>query len=1067
MARRLIEYFTEGGTLKIQMNGVPKIGPFSTRTIKEAEPFFTAVKVDGLPATSIEKVTSFLNYAEGSMRLDRLDSAWPASVFIPEEDTLDERLQWHIAELNQLMIVLNLADRLAETEEWLRSHGLKVPNWSDIDDLRNYTGVVDAVAAEKALDAAREPLDALMVMLKSRDTWLQGSQGIGAICRAIKERDIGNYRQGYQRLHSLHEVRVKIGRRDQLGDRFGSQATRLQQSVIADLMNPCWPERLARFEEAWHWAAAKQWLLEREYVDVNALQEEITGIEAQIRREVEGLTAGRAWQHALSGKRMTRAARSYLTQYVQRVRRLGKGTGVYASQQRQEIREALDQCRSTVPVWIMPIFRIAEQLRIQGNMFDVVLIDEASQAGLEAAFLQFIAPRIIVIGDDKQVSPAAVGVNEQQLRDLACQYLDDNHFRASWQDPKRSYFDEAVMRFGGKITLIEHRRCVPEIIGFSNRIAYEPDNTRLLPVRQRTVDALSPIRTVHVADGYEWGRQNPAEAEALVDHLVKCTTDAAYDGKSFGVISLMGKDQAKLIQSMLLEVLPADEWARRDLRCGDAADFQGSERDVVFLSMVKAATPGTRITSLTREMYLQRYNVAASRARDQMWLFHSLLLSDLGNPDDMRFALLDYMINTELREQQVDHRIQKSLVSESAKVAPFDSLFEQRVFNRIYERGYSVIPQFPAEGYIIDLVVVGSNGNLAIECDGDYWHGPEHYAKDLARQRELERCGWNFFRVRESAYYLDPAAALSGLWSQLEELSGSGEGFHHGESSVSSDRVSGLAREPITASDADFIQSEQHSKYPAQIEIARSAFSERGHEAQHIEERMSNGSQNQRGLMMDCSADLIQVEVPMGGVPALLPGESMGQQCMDHPEEVALGNIHTQPTEYREFHGSVRPTSDATDVQIMEGLIEIVKIEGPVMGERLFTAYVRAGGGRRVGTQIARDLHRALTRAVARGYVIEDNPLGDPDVKGRTYRLPDQPEVWLRSLGPRALGDVPPMELATRVRQVRERFGLSEQVEDEHRAVLDSLGLKRWTDNAESILRRAGELVKDGSWMTL
>jgi len=46
--------------------------------------------------------------------------------------------------------------------------------------------------------------------------------------------------------------------------------------------------------------------------------------------------------------------------------------------------------------------------------------------------------------------------------------------------------------------LIEHRRCVPEIIGFSNRIAYEPDNIRLIPVRQYGADRLEPIKAIHV-----------------------------------------------------------------------------------------------------------------------------------------------------------------------------------------------------------------------------------------------------------------------------------------------------------------------------------------------------------------------------------------------------------------------------------------------------------------------------------------------------------------------------------------------------------------------------------------
>ena len=77
------------------------------------------------------------------------------------------------------------------------------------------------------------------------------------------------------------------------------------------------------------------------------------------------------------------------------------------------------------------------------DMFDVVVVDEASQAGLEATFLQYLAPKIVVIGDDKQVSPAAVGVDEQQLRDLGGQYLADDRYRATWQDPKRSQIGRA------------------------------------------------------------------------------------------------------------------------------------------------------------------------------------------------------------------------------------------------------------------------------------------------------------------------------------------------------------------------------------------------------------------------------------------------------------------------------------------------------------------------------------------------------------------------------------------------------------------------------------------------
>ena len=772
MARTLQAFFIQGGTLKIQPDGMPKIGALTSRVIKDSQPFFTSVKVNGLPATSRDQIAAFLSFAEGSAILDALDRIWPVSVSIPLEDTLAERLQWHIDELHQFSRVLELGNQIAELEAWMGTMGLAAPDWTNVEHVRSYAVFVDAVSSVDALTEAQIPLNLLTTILKPQTLFGNSSPLTEALCTAVTTRDCSAYRLAYQQLATLHEQRARVAHRAQLAESLSSQAPLLVEAVKADLTNSLWRERLDCLEEAWQWTATYQWLSDRKQVDVNALQREIDSTEKKIRKEIEKLAATRAWLHALSPARMSGIARAFLQQYASLVKRLGKGTGKYANKRRQEIRESLDRCRPTVPVWIMPIYRLAEQLRIECNMFDVVLIDEASQAGLEAAFLQYLAPKIIVIGDDKQVSPAAVGIDQEQIRDLANRYLANNPFKASWLDPTRSYFDEAVMRFGGKITLIEHRRCVPDIIGFSNRIAYEPDGIRLLPVRQQTADALPPIRTVHVPDGFEKGQgpTNPAEADAIVEQVIRCAADPAYAGKTFGVISLLGKAQAKLIQGKLFEALDSEEWVKRDLRCGDAADFQGSERDIVFLSMVKAVSPGTTIHAITSSTYIQRYNVAASRAKDQMWLFHSMLLSDLGNPEDMRFALLDYMTNVQSRQQNADPRVRKDLVPDDVRVEPFDSLFEQRVFNHIHGRGYSVIAQYPAEGYNIDLVVVGAHGNLAIECDGDTWHGPEQYAKDLARQRDLERCGWTFFRVRESAYYLDPDDALSELWPQLEAL---------------------------------------------------------------------------------------------------------------------------------------------------------------------------------------------------------------------------------------------------------------------------------------------------------
>jgi hypothetical protein len=74
-----------------------------------------------------------------------------------------------------------------------------------------------------------------------------------------------------------------------------------------------------------------------------------------------------------------------------------------------------------------------------------------------------------------------------------------------------------------------------------------------------------------------------------------------------------------------------------------------------------------------------------------------------------------------------------------------------------------VIPQYEVAGKRIDLVVEDRERRLAVECDGDAWHGPDRYEADMARQRMLERCGWKFIRVRGSIFYANRSKAIRDL----------------------------------------------------------------------------------------------------------------------------------------------------------------------------------------------------------------------------------------------------------------------------------------------------------------
>ncbi len=340
--------------------------------------------------------------------------------------------------------------------------------------------------------------------------------------------------------------------------------------------------------------------------------------------------------------------------------------------------------------------------------------------------LQYLGKQCIVVGDDKQISPEAVGVNVDNVRALMEQFLGNIPF-AETLTPASSLFDQAIVRHGGnRVMLREHFRCMPEIIRFSNDLCYH--DTPLLPLREYPPQRLEPIMVRHVVDGYREGGSNRvinrSEAAAVVKTIIDCLNDPRYAGKSMGVICLQGQAQAQLIEQMLLDAVGPEPFEERHLICGDPYSFQGDERDVVFLSMVAASEGDGRSAALVRESYRQRFNVAVSRAKDQMWLFHSISAHEL-HPDCMRRRLLEYCYHPATQRLPQD-------------LSLCESEFEREVATELANDGYRVIPQYPAAGKRIDLVVEGTKARLAVECDGDKWHGADRYDADMARQRMLE-----------------------------------------------------------------------------------------------------------------------------------------------------------------------------------------------------------------------------------------------------------------------------------------------------------------------------------------
>lgn len=506
----------------------------------------------------------------------------------------------------------------------------------------------------------------------------------------------------------------------------------------------------------------------------------LSKLDRQEEKLVSELAANKAWLSVLDGLSRNILLRQHLQAWVLAQNKIGKtGKGKRALKFRKEAQRQMEKCKDSIPCWIMPLYKVAETINPEYGMYDYVIIDEASQLGADAIFLLYVSKNIIIVGDDKQVAPEYIGVDSNTMAPHIERYLQNIPF-ANFYGTEFSFFDHATMFCTGSTTVLrEHFRCMPEIIEFSNKHFYSPTGKGLYPLKQYSEKRLPPLRAFYCPNGYTDGTHqnitNKIEAECIADEIAKLINDENYykveEGvktpKSIGVIALQGNKQAALIESSILKKISEAEYKKRNIVCGNSASFQGDERDIMFLSLITAI--GHNRAPLVKDEDNRRFNVAASRAKEQAWLFHSVQLEDLSNTDDLRYKLLNHFINYKPQAIPSQRIVERSL---GTQPDPFESWFEVDIYNDIVSNGYSVIPQYEvARGkYRIDLVALLPNGiKIAIECDGDKFHGAEQFQNDLMRQNVLERCGWQFFRVSGAEYYSNRKKALEPLWKLLKE----------------------------------------------------------------------------------------------------------------------------------------------------------------------------------------------------------------------------------------------------------------------------------------------------------
>ncbi|GGS15597.1 AAA domain-containing protein [Deinococcus knuensis] len=1004
--------------------------------VRERMYFKDALSVGGRAADNSDVVQDLLRLLQLEKKWTELKDLWAA-----QGVSTDGPRRLQLAELAEQLTLLTGLSSIQGALDRARQAlggipGLGEPQWWNENELNELVTALRAADTEHAARVSREALEQTL-------PYLEGLRAAGSVHAVVQDligslegRDAPAYGSAYLHLTDLDRRAAALHDQEALLSRLQQGAPLLAAALLDDLDSAVWEERFSNLEAAWRWAHADTQL--REITRPEAEQDvraALRDVRQQERETLGQLAAVKAWRNTLD--RLTQGQQANLVAWQQAVRRVGKGTGKHAGKFMAVARQSLTQARDSIPAWIMPMHLVAESFAPSRGMFDVVIVDEASQSGPEALFLTYIAKKLIVVGDDKQISPDGVGISAEQVDTLVRKYLHDFPATHVIGTPQSSLYDFTKYAYPGVLALREHFRCMPEIIKFSSDLSYAGEP--LIALRQFGADRLQPLIAQHVPDGFTTGADrnvNPAEARAIVDQIKACVANPTYRGKTMGVISLLGDKQAEHINALLQRELSEAEIDARRIVCGNAYSFQGDERDVIFLSMVAAPSEGrARTVTMDDRIFQPRYNVAISRARDQLWLFHSVTPDDLG-AEDLRATLIRHVQHPELagwrplpRQEILDLRELAGRTGRGQTRAPdpFDSWFEVDVYLQLVDRGYRVIPQYELNGYRIDLVVEGLRGRLAVECDGDQWHGPERYRADLARQQTLERAGMEFWRVRGSTFTRDPDAALADLWTKLDRRGVYPEGDPRNYA-------------PSPDHTPDTSAPEGQPSPEVSPEAARRAESA-AHEP--IEQTASEvidpaTPDTATGTEPRTATTAPAATGPDAPTPSVIPSSSI-----------------LEPYTVWASHPLTDPRSVDTFTPVIAGLRDIIAAEGPMPCRRAYQLYCQAAN---ITLPVGKSLlNKAMSRALKDGTLLLERERGTGGYMDEIVRTPDTPTVRLRTVGPRKLADIPPSELQALMQHFVQREPSLAQGEREalFRLVLRAYGFKYLTENARAALGHA------------
>jgi very-short-patch-repair endonuclease len=401
---------------------------------------------------------------------------------------------------------------------------------------------------------------------------------------------------------------------------------------------------------------------------------------------------------------------------------------------------------------IAPPNLISKTFPMEENIFDTLIIDEASQVSIaDSISLILRSKQTVVFGDELQYGAVgAVNVSKeyssQYFKDILDNYSKDKKDFIA-EDVKQKIIDDiskvdsedemessqsyvispatkewlktfsvrtstlsfckAIKNYSDSLNI--HFRSYPEIIGYSNEFFYKESQIPLIVNRIRT----KPIQDVLRFEKIE--TQGMAGQNINLDEIefVKNELQDLYDSGTkltIGVICSF-REQTVRMEEELRKYLNGyhDLVEKNKLSIWFVGDVQGEERDVVYYSFVQDKKLGNAdlktiypvvggTADNIRKLKKQRLNVGFSRAKEQMVFVHSMPIEEYS--DTVLGEALNFYKKT--LDTAIDNYIEDESIFDSPAEKNLYMLIQNTDFYKENRENLRIIAQFPIGKYIAD-----------------------------------------------------------------------------------------------------------------------------------------------------------------------------------------------------------------------------------------------------------------------------------------------------------------------------------------------------------------------------